>query len=66
MLQETPSLVSLNQLENEANPRAHEQTTGPEIVRDVPDVTHVVGGMETGGTLMGIAGFMRRAGASGA
>jgi len=64
MLQETPSLVNLNQFENEANPRAHEQTTGPEIVRDVPDVTHVVAGMGTGGTLMGIARFMHRAGAS--
>lgn len=63
MLQETPSLVNLNQFENEANPRAHEQTTGPEIVRDVPDVTHVVAGMGTGGTLMGIARFMHRAGA---
>ncbi len=66
MLQEDPALVSLNQFENEANPRAHEQTTGPEIMRDVPDVTHVVAGMGTGGTLMGVARFMHRMGASGA
>jgi cysteine synthase len=39
---------------NEANPRAHEEGTGAEIVRDLPEVTHFVAGMGTGGTLTGV------------
>jgi S-sulfo-L-cysteine synthase (O-acetyl-L-serine-dependent) len=60
MLLEDPSLVNLNQFENAANPRSHAETTGPEILRDVPDVTHVVAGMGTGGTLTGLSSFMHR------
>jgi cysteine synthase len=60
MLLEDPSWVNLNQFENSANPRSHEETTGPEILRDVPDVTHVVAGMGTGGTLTGLSAFMHR------
>ena len=39
---------------NEANPRAHYETTGDEIVRDLPDVDVFVAGLGTGGTLMGV------------
>jgi cysteine synthase len=60
MLSEDPSWVNLNQFENSANPRSHKETTGPEILRDVPDVTHVVAGMGTGGTLTGLSAFMHR------
>ena len=38
---------------NEANPRAHYEGTGAEIVRDLPEVTHFVAGLGTGGTLTG-------------
>ena len=38
---------------NEANPRAHYEGTGSEIVRDLPEVTHFVAGLGTGGTLTG-------------
>ena len=48
------SYVMLFQYGNEANPRAHYETTGPEIIRDVPEVTHFVAGLGTGGTLMGV------------
>ena len=41
------------QYANEANPRAHYEGTGAEIVRDLPDVTHFVAGLGTGGTLTG-------------
>ncbi len=60
MLAEDPSWVNLNQFENRANPRSHEETTGPEILRDVPGVTHVVAGMGTGGTLAGLSAFIHR------
>jgi cysteine synthase len=38
---------------NQANPRAHYEGTGAEIVRDLPGVTHFVAGLGTGGTLTG-------------
>src|SRR5438552_9052749 len=38
---------------NPANPRAHHDGTGEEIVRDLPEVTHFVAGLGTGGTLTG-------------
>ena len=38
---------------NPANPRAHYEGTGAEIVRDLPEVTHLVAGLGTGGTLTG-------------
>jgi cysteine synthase len=60
MLAEDPSWINLNQFENRANPRSHEETTGPEMLRDVPGVTHVVAGMGTGGTLAGLSAFMHR------
>ena len=46
--------VMLYQYGNGANPRAHYETTGPEILRDLPTVTHFVAGLGTGGTLMGV------------
>src|SRR3989441_5055418 len=38
---------------NPANPLAHYEGTGAEIVRDLPEVTHFVAGLGTGGTLTG-------------
>jgi cysteine synthase len=38
---------------NPANPQAHYEGTGAEIVRDLPEVTHFVAGLGTGGTLSG-------------
>ena len=46
--------VMLYQYGNPANPQAHYETTAPEILRDVPEVTHFVAGLGTGGTLMGV------------
>lgn len=43
----------LYQYGNAANPLAHYETTGPEIIRDIPELTHFVAGLGTGGTLMG-------------
>ncbi len=38
---------------NPSNPRAHYEGTGAEIVRDLPEVTHFVAGLGTGGALSG-------------
>jgi len=45
---------------NPANPRVHEETTGPEILADCPEIDAFVAGLGTGGTLMGVARFLRR------
>jgi cysteine synthase B len=49
------------QYANEANPRAHEETTGPEILDAVPDVDVFVAGLGTGGTLTGVGRALKRA-----
>lgn len=45
---------------NNANPQSHYESTGPEILRDVPDITHFVGGMGTGGTLIGVGKYLKK------
>ncbi len=51
--------VMLYQYGNPANALAHEEGTGPEILADLPEVTHFVGGLGTTGTLMGVGRFFR-------
>src|SRR5205814_1509413 len=50
--------VYLYQYANAANPKAHYAGTGPEILRDCPELTHFVAGLGTAGTLMGVARFL--------
>jgi cystathionine beta-synthase len=58
----TPGAFYVNQFANPANPRAHETTTGPEILRQMDgDVDAVVVGVGSGGMLTGIGRFMRQA-----
>ncbi len=56
---EHPDWVMLYQYGNPANARAHYEGTGPEILADLPSVTHFVGGLGTTGTLMGVGRFFR-------
>ncbi len=56
---EHPEWAFLYQYANEANPRAHYRTTGPEIWADVPEITHFVAGLGTSGTLMGVGRFLK-------
>ncbi len=56
---ENPEYVFLYQYGNPANPRAHYESTGPEIYRDVPEVTHFVAGLGTSGTLMGVGRYLK-------
>jgi cysteine synthase B len=53
--------VMLFQYANEANPRAHYEGTGAEILRDLPRVDALVAGLGTGGTLMGTGARLREA-----
>ncbi len=56
---ENPEYIFLYQYGNPANPRAHYESTGPEIYRDVPEVTHFVAGLGTSGTLMGVGRYLK-------
>jgi cysteine synthase B len=56
-----PDWVMLYQYGNPANAAAHHDGTGPEILADLPTVTHVVAGLGTTGTLMGVGRFFRAA-----
>ena len=56
---EDPSVFMPMQYENAANPGAHYRATGPEILRDCPEITHFVAGLGTGGTLTGVGRFLK-------
>ncbi|CCG02109.1 PLP-dependent cysteine synthase family protein [Blastococcus saxobsidens] len=51
--------VMLYQYGNPANALAHYEGTGPEIVADLPSITHFVAGLGTTGTLMGVSRYLR-------
>lgn len=59
LAEEHPEWAFLYQYANEANPRAHYETTGPEILRDVPDITHFAAGLGTSGTLLGVGTYLK-------
>jgi cysteine synthase B len=56
---ENPDWVMLYQYGNPANADAHYKTTGPELLADLPEITHFVAGLGTTGTLMGVGRFLR-------
>jgi cysteine synthase len=56
---EHPEWVMLYQYGNPANADAHYRTTGPEILRDLPTITHFVAGLGTTGTLVGTGRYLR-------
>lgn len=56
---EHPEWCFLHQYQNDANPSAHYEGTGPEIWRDCPEITHFVAGLGTTGTLMGVGRYLK-------
>ncbi|MDA4103019.1 O-phosphoserine sulfhydrylase [Mycolicibacterium monacense DSM 44395] len=54
-----PDWVMLYQYGNPANADAHYYGTGPELLADLPEITHFVAGLGTTGTLMGTGRFLR-------
>ena len=56
---EHPEWVMLYQYGNPANAQAHYDSTGPELLADLPTITHFVAGLGTTGTLMGVGRFFR-------
>ena len=59
LAQQNPDWVMLYQYGNSANADAHYRGTGPEILRDMPSVTHFVAGLGTTGTLVGVGRYLR-------
>ncbi len=57
--EEPPDRVMLYQHGNQATAQAHYDGTAPEIYADLPEVTHVVAGLGTTGTLMGVGRWFR-------
>ena len=61
LMRETPGAYQPNQYFNQANPLAHEQTTGPELWRQTSGrITHFVAGAGTGGTLTGVGRYLKQ------
>ncbi|MER7560194.1 pyridoxal-phosphate dependent enzyme [Nocardioides sp. NPDC126508] len=58
---EHPDWEMLYQYGNSANALAHEEGTGPELLADLPSITHFVAGLGTTGTLMGVGRYFRSA-----
>lgn len=58
---ENPDWVFLYQYGNPANADAHYHGTGPELLEDLPTITHFIAGLGTTGTLMGTGRFFREA-----
>jgi len=54
-----PDWVMLYQYGNPGNALAHYATTGPELLADLPTITHFVAGLGTTGTLMGVGRYLR-------
>jgi cysteine synthase B len=59
LAEQHPDWVMLYQYGNPANPGAHYSGTGPEILRDLPTITHFVAGLGTTGTLVGVGRYLR-------
>jgi len=56
---ENADWVFLYQYANPNNPKAHFEGTGPEIFRDVPEITHFIAGLGTSGTLIGVGSYLK-------
>ena len=59
LARQNPSWVMLYQYGNPANAAAHYEGTGPELLADLPEITHFVAGLGTTGTLMGTGRYLR-------
>lgn len=59
MAADSPSHFLASQFSNPDNPLAHYETTGPEILGDLPEVDAFLAGIGTGGTLSGVGHYLK-------
>src|SRR5688500_12859753 len=59
LAKQNPDWIMLYQYGNPANADAHFRGTGPEILKDLPTITHFVAGLGTTGTLVGVGRYLR-------
>ncbi|MEG0857682.1 MAG: cysteine synthase A [Terrisporobacter sp.] len=59
LIKENNNYINLGQFENEDNPKAHYEKTGPEILKEVPNVDMIIAGIGSGGTISGIGRYLR-------
>lgn len=60
LLANNDNAIDLGQFDNEANANYHEQTTGVEILKQVPHVTTFITGVGTGGTFTGVSRALKQ------
>ena len=59
LLGEIPGAILAGQFDNPLNPQAHFETTGPELARQIEDISVLVACVGTGGTLTGTARYLK-------
>jgi cystathionine beta-synthase len=59
LARETPNSIYMNQYDNLSNRETHYKSTGPEILKQFPDVDVIVAGIGTGGTVCGVGKYMK-------
>lgn len=57
--EETPNAIYINQYNNLANRECHYNTTGPEILKQMPDIDVFIAGIGTGGTITGVGRYLK-------
>lgn len=59
LARETPNSIYMNQYDNLANREAHYRVTGPEILKQMPDIDVFIAGIGTGGTICGVGKYLK-------
>lgn len=59
LARETPNSIYLNQYDNLSNREAHYKVTGPEILKQMPDIDIFIAGIGTGGTVCGVSKYLK-------
>ena len=59
LARETPNSLYVNQYDNLSNRDAHYRSTGPEILRQMPNIDAFIAGIGTGGTICGIGKYLK-------
>ena len=59
LVSELKDAILFDQFNNPFNPMGHYQTTGPEILKDLPNIDYLFAGIGTGGTISGTGKYLK-------